>query len=309
MLLLMSIFYQMLKQIYIASISKQTLFSSTKPFFKEKIKNISIKTMITLISIRKLKTTKHMTNKYVILSMYFEDIKTNKFVKTIITRKIHLVKDFKTNLLIENDILNSKKIDISNFTKTTYIDHCEIIISIIIKTEIRSQTRSIHAFKTLIISFKSECLISIHAMIFFSNRDFLFEFKKTSNLITYVHLMNLSSFFILIRNERKQVVKILRNFRLNTLTKFDYSNVYQAYSKNVFDLIIRHFKLTHKFFYFQKVIIVVATLTSFFISICHNIGFDSTNIVNLANDIYLSNEIIIHNFFAFTNLIDIYFKL
>ena len=122
--------------------------------------------MITLILTRKLKTTKHTTNKYVILSMYYENTKTNKFVNAIIPRKTHLINDLKTYLLIENDILNSKKNGISNLTRTTYIDSCESIILIIIKTEIRSQIRLIHAFKTLIISLKSECLISIYAMIF-----------------------------------------------------------------------------------------------------------------------------------------------
>lgn len=107
--------------------------------------------------------------------MYFQDTKFNKFAKTMITRKMHLVKELKANLLIENDVLKSKIIDFSNFTEIVCSESCEITISMIIKTKFRSQSKSVYAFQTFIISFRSKILILVYNIISFSVRDFLFK--------------------------------------------------------------------------------------------------------------------------------------
>ena len=50
----------------------------------------------------------------------------------MITRKMHLMNKFKINILINNDIFDSKIFEMFMFNKTTYIKSCEIIISITI---------------------------------------------------------------------------------------------------------------------------------------------------------------------------------
>ena len=158
--------------------------------------------MIISISVKELEIIKHITDKYAIISFYFLKISnSDKSIKVVIIKNIHLVKDLKTKLLIENDILSSKQIDISSFTNSTYIECCEITIFITIKTEFRFQSESVLVIKTCIILFKSKCLISVHHMTFFSNRDFLFELTKTKNLFIYAYVTNFITSFILIRNE------------------------------------------------------------------------------------------------------------
>lgn len=61
--------------------------------------------------------------------------KNERQVRIIIIKEIHLMNNFKANLFIENDILNFEKIDIAAFKNTTYIESCEIIISISIQTK------------------------------------------------------------------------------------------------------------------------------------------------------------------------------
>ena len=182
--------------------------------------------MITSISVKELDTIKHSTNKYAILSMCFLKINSDDIlIKTIIIREIHLVNDLKTNLLINNDIFDSEKVDIFNSTKSIIIDSYGIIISITIRIEIESQIKSIHAVKAFTIFFKFECLISIHHISFLFDKDFFFELVETG-LIIYAHLVNLKTFFILILNNRDQSMKIIRNFRIKTIKEFDSLNVY-----------------------------------------------------------------------------------
>ena len=69
---------------------------------------------------------------------------------------------------MNNNILNSKKINIFNSTKLAHIKSCDITISIIIKTRI-IQFKSIHTIKTCLILSKSKYLILIHYMISLSN--------------------------------------------------------------------------------------------------------------------------------------------
>lgn len=58
--------------------------------------------------------------------------------------------------------------------------------------------------------------------------------------------MNLNTSFILVRNDHEQFVKISRKFKLKTIKKFDYLNVYQVDLTDMFDLAIRQSKSEHK---------------------------------------------------------------
>ena len=173
--------------------------------------------MITSITIRDLKAEKHQINKYAIVSLYFEDKDAfDIVVKAIVTRKIHLVKNFKVNLLIRNDIFESKLIDISIFINTAYIDNCDITISIIINVRSRSQHMLIHALKTTTIFVEIECVLQIHNTVL-SERNYLFEAITKVNFFIYAHMINSQIKFILIRNKDKSILRISRNFRLKTL--------------------------------------------------------------------------------------------
>ena len=105
----------------------------------------------------------YSTDKYVILFMYFSKTDNfDKLIRTIIIKKIHLIKNLKANLLIENNILSSKNIDIFNSTKSVYINNCDFITAIPIKIKIKSQIKSIHTIKPFTIFNNNECFILIY---------------------------------------------------------------------------------------------------------------------------------------------------
>lgn len=155
--------------------------------------------MIISIIVRDLNVNKHQINKYAFASIHFKEKNAvDEIVRTVITRKIHLIKNLEVNLLINNDIFDFELIDISTSTNLTHIKSCEIIISILIKTRFNLQQLSIYTFKTTIVLFEIELLLKIYN-IFLSNRDYFFEFANTINFFIYVHVVNFEIKFILIK--------------------------------------------------------------------------------------------------------------
>ena len=245
-------------------------------FFKSIAKNVSIRTIIISITIRDLKINKHFTVKYVIVSMYFsEKNEKREAVKTKITREVHLMNNLKTNMLIKNDILKSKKFDIFTFTSSAYIESCETVISIFIKNRSAFRTTSVHFTKTRIISFHVEISILIHKILLFE-RDYLFESAET-NFFIYSYIVDTITNVILVRNNDNRLIRILKNCRLNKLIELKHFNALLI-DFDSSNLAIRRSKSEHKNSFFQKVFKSAMIATA----------------ENFAIDVILSNEITVH---------------
>ena len=65
-----------------------------------------VKIMISFIIMRKIEFNKYKTSKYVIISLYFLD---ENVIVILISREIYIVNDFKANVLIDKNIIISKK--------------------------------------------------------------------------------------------------------------------------------------------------------------------------------------------------------
>ena len=282
-----------------ADIETKITFADTM-FFNITVKNISIKTMITSITVRKLNTTKHSIDKYVIVFMYFSEKNNHdELVKAKITRKVYFVNNLKTNMLIKNNVLRSKKFNIFTFTSTVYIESCEIIISIFIKNRFISQSAAIHFIKTRIISSHTKISISIHKILL-SKRDYFFEFVEI-NFSIYSHVVDTAINVVLIRNNNVESIKIFKNFRLNKLIEIKHFNVFHVESR-FSDLVIRIFKSKHKKLFLDKILKSIHKKSDTFLSIIEN-----TNVV-LFNDITVYNSSK-KNIQKFSNLIEKYSSL
>lgn len=144
--------------------------------------------------------------------MYFEsNNKSDDFVKTILPRKIHLIKNLKANLLIENYLFKLKFINIFTFIHIAYIKSCDVTTFIVINAKFRLQHVFVHILRTTTISFEIECVMQIYN-ITLSKRDYLFELTISANFFVYVHLINSDTKFILIQNENNFFITIFRNF-------------------------------------------------------------------------------------------------
>ena len=247
--------------------------------------------MTIFITVQNLNAQKHSTDKYAIAFMYFADIDDKKRkVKTLIIKEIHLIDNLKTNMLIDNDILKSEFIDISTFTKSAYVDNCEITIFIWMQVKTFS-TRSVCAMKSIVISSLTELTISIHKIDAFNN-DYIFEFDQ-ANFFIYAHVINANIKVVLIRNDNFTAIKISRNLRLEKIIKMNYSNVCLM-NFSVAELILRRFKIEHKQFYWNKILKVYNFAVSDVIS-------------SFSDDTVLFNEVIIYN--SSQSTVKVFFKL
>ena len=134
--------------------------------------------MIFSIFVRNVNVVKHMSNEYVIVFMYFFEKKNNVFVRAMIIKKNHLIDNLKINMLIDIDLIESKKMNINIFNKTIYIINCDVIVSFDVRTFRIIVQISIHVRKIIIISSRLMISLLIHYITIFVNRDFLFESKK-----------------------------------------------------------------------------------------------------------------------------------
>lgn len=207
--------------------------------------------MILSIIVRDLKFIKHFINKYACCFMYFsEKIKNNLSVFVEITKEIHLVNSLKINFLIENDILNFEFINIFTSNNTTFIENCNVIISIIMKFRFSLQTKAVHATKLTTVLSHSKVTIFIYKIVTFE-RDYIFEFKRIANFAMYAHLIDNDINAIVIRNDNDKSIQVSRNFQLEKLIDIDFSNAMYIDTKYV-DLALKRAKYKHKSICFQK---------------------------------------------------------
>ena len=69
--------------------------------------------MKNLIIIRKIKTIRYFTNEFIILNICISELINNKIEVIEIIAKVHLIHNLKIKLLINVNVLNLKKINIS----------------------------------------------------------------------------------------------------------------------------------------------------------------------------------------------------
>ena len=154
--------------------------------------------------------------------------------------------NLKANMLIDNDIIDSEQFIIDMKIKQITIENIDVSISIEVRSAKTSLQRLIHLKKIVIISSHIEMTISVHNVNLSVSRDFLFE-SENSKLVMYVHLIDVSTTAILIRNDKNISIKISRNYRLDRVSELDFSNVFHIDNSNdVRHLAIKKSKTSHR---------------------------------------------------------------
>ena len=248
-----------------------TLINAT--FFHRQNSEVSIRQMITSLTVRDLDTSQHQSSNYAIVSMYFVDVKNDSSVKTLIRREVHLVDNLKVNMLIDNDVTVSESVVLDLVKKQALIDSCDVTIALDVRSRAsHAQQRSIHVKKIIVLSSRNQMTIFIHHLVdeLLVSRDFLFE-SDESNLILYVYIVDVDIKVVLTINDSNSAVKISRNFRLDRLIELDFSQAYHLdEDENVVELAKRRSKSEHKTFWFKKfiaIVVVVSVVVTVVISI------------------------------------------
>ena len=154
-----------------------------------------------MITIRKIEIIKYLTNEFVILNIYIFELINSKIEMIEIIVKVHLVYNLKIKLLIDIDILDSEKINIS-FHNYSLIINSKNRWKIRIHIHAKNNThicQKIQAFKKQIILSYFFLTISIEfKSVLFINQDFLFISIYSD---AHTHLINADMQFIHIQND------------------------------------------------------------------------------------------------------------
>ena len=159
---------------------------------------------------REIKNDIYKINKYIIYKIYLFDKKNKNervVIIKIISRKIYLIDKLVVDILLRNNILILKEVNLLFLKKIAYIDSYNINISIEVHLKELLIRRVINLKKILIISLYLNVTITIHYLNLF-NRDFLFKSRENLILSLYIKLINKNIKAILIKNNSNKLIKI-----------------------------------------------------------------------------------------------------
>ena len=86
------------------------------------------------------------------LLYFFDKNKKNNLIITKIIREVYLINNLKTNILIESSLINFEEITINVASKSIFINSCDVIVLIKVKTSRIIIYILIYIKKTIIIS-------------------------------------------------------------------------------------------------------------------------------------------------------------
>ena len=206
---------------------------------------------------------RHEIWEYVIYNIYLSNLKNDQKIMFLIQREIHLRDNLKINIFFNNDITNIEKFIINMTKKRVIINNIETFIVLNIRSFKIAIQRLIHLRKIIDVFSYVEIIISIYNFILSNSENFLFESNNDLKLSMYVYFVDAFTFFIIIRNEQNVSIQILKNYRLNRISKFDFSNVFyidDSNENNVRHLIVKKFKFVHRIDWFKKFMFVYVTI-------------------------------------------------
>ena len=177
---------------------------------KRDLSNAYIYLITVLARVREIKNDIYEINEYIIYKIYLSDEKNkNKrviIIKTI-SREIYLIDRLVVDILLRNDILVLKEVNLLFLKKIAYIDSCNVNIFIEVYLKESLIRRVINLKKVFIISSHLNVTITIYYLNLF-DRDFLFKSRENSILFFYAKLINKNIKAILIKNDSNKLIKI-----------------------------------------------------------------------------------------------------
>ena len=177
---------------------------------------------------RRIKNDIYEINKYIIYKIYLSNKKNKNervvIIKTI-SREIYLVNKLVVDILLRNNILILKEINLLFLKEIAYIDNYKVNILIEVHLKESLIRRVINLKKVFIISLYLNVTITIYYLNLL-NRNFLFKSRENSILSLYAKLINKNTKAILIKNNSNKLIKIQRNIKLDNLSNLIINNYY-----------------------------------------------------------------------------------
>ena len=203
------------------------------------------------------------TSERIFIEFFISNEIDGKSVVARFTRYVYIVKELKTKLLLNNDILGSKNMIFHLNKEKLVIDSCDNFIASLIvtfrfekrvKRIIRAQTVTtilFHSVFVILIKFRDSKLLIDRNYMFNSNS--IERLEKKSDVFFYIVDVNFD--VVQIRNVTNKSIFISKNERLDVFQKYEKKSCYLINSKH------RHFAVEN---WIKKVMkLEVAALTAF----------------------------------------------
>ena len=202
--------------------------------------NVNIRQIIDSIKIRDIDDREHVNFDYVNLNIYFENKLKKKSSIVHVKKNVHVINNLRVKILIDIDIIYSKKMTINLQTRKFIIDNCDMMIFITCTFIDFKINRIVKSHCIVIISTYTIITISFKIQNFelFSEKDYsfqlhvtLFDFETKNDIIT--HIINVKTFVIHVRNAIDKSIVVFKHIKLDKIFDFEKENCYHVDSTNV----------------------------------------------------------------------------
>ena len=296
-----------------------------------------IKKTSQFIRVRNIEVRKHDNSKYIELDFYIHDKKIDDiFVITHFKRKIHIINDFKTKMLIDMNIMKSKKIILNFANKRLTVKSCEIIVFLTLKLKKKRVDKIMRITAFIIISFFIIMFVSVKFRKLFisQNRNYMFHFQLNARFDFdddfCFHIADVNIIVVQVRNAINRSCVFFKNVKVNRFRNYEKQNYYFVQSKNRHLTIVsvQEWKSKMKKFVMLELVIFVELSKKFVTSLtAYSITFNTLMTINFSiNDSFffslivsifqkrvMSNNVTIYNdFFVYNKLFIVtkaYFKI
>ena len=158
--------------------------------------------------------------------MYVKNLINNQFVVAYLQRKIHIVNNLKIKLLLNINVINSKKILVDMNQQKLIIKNCQkfiVKLKITIKDNVKIR-RVIWTKKKFVIQTNSMICVSmkIREKSLF-DKNYFFESYLTN---VYVYVVDLILFFVCVINKHTSFLRIARYVKMKNFVEFEKQNCY-----------------------------------------------------------------------------------
>ena len=158
-------------------------------FFLIEIFNYIVKRISMSVKIRGINNVMMLSSEYIFLKFIIDDTLNEKSIVDKLRRQVHIINDLKTNMFIEFNILDSKRIMLNYVIKQLTIDNCkEMKIFMKITSKRDKINKIICVYDVIVVSFHSRIIIFIcfcDKSKLFKNRDLMFMSTKLLNRLNF----------------------------------------------------------------------------------------------------------------------------
>lgn len=198
-----------------------------------------INTMSTPLKVRGIGASKHKLRKFAALSLYFPGKNnTGQLVYTFLTCKIHLVKDLKANMLIDNNIMSPEGFVIDVKGKSALSRSCGVTVPIDARQKEQFLTRKLFASQETMLLPQSEAMVLLVSLPLHDNRDFLFYPATQANLTLFTYIVNHQTSKVIVRNTSSEMLRIPRRHKLSHQINIAYDNCFFTNIQSALDTAI-----------------------------------------------------------------------